>query len=318
MEISIIIPVTRQDALLKCLTGFNQQQTTYKYEVIAVGSVPKKINTADYSFKLTLIECDNLHVNVRRNTGVRSASSGIIGLMDDDCIPNPLWIETAIKCCQLGIITGPEIPNNFGDDFTKLEFNILSSKFSEFTLGHVNSIKEKIKWYDVTFCNCILPRKAWELANGFSEKIPWDMDDFHFCYELKSDYQFYNQPDLLIKHDRYPDSFKKLMRYKWNLRKRTGEKLITHSEIYCRIPSVVLAVLAPYLLLFFCFSVPLIVLFFSLLIYFVPPIFIYSKTSSNFQLNKLFTALLIYSGVHLVTVLAIQAGMSKAVLNKFI
>ena len=318
MDISIIIPVTRQDALLKCLTGFNQQQTTYKYEVIAVGSVPKKINAADYSFKLSLIECDDLHANVRRNIGVRNASSNIIGLMDDDCIPNPLWVENAVKCSQIGLVTGPEIPDNTEDDFTKLQFNILSSKFSEFTLGHINSIKEKIKWYDVAFCNCIIPRKAWELANEFSEIIPWDMDDFHFCYNLKSDYLFYNQPELLVKHDRYPDSFKKLMNYKWKLRKRTGEKLITHSEIYCRIPSVLLAALAPYLILMFCFSVPLIVLCFSLLMYLIPPIFIYYKTFHYFHLNKLFTALLIYFGVHIITVLAIQIGILKALLNKFI
>ena len=320
MDISVIIPVTRNESLLKCLDGFNQQQTNYEFEVIAIGAVSENNIIINPKYKLTLIPCSDTHANLRRNIGVRQANANIIGLLDDDCIPEPSWIQQAVKNSTRGIITGYEIPYNKEENFSNLSHKILSSKFGEFTRTHINTKEEKVNWYDIAFCNCIMPKKAWELTNGFSEKIPWDMDDFHFCYRMRNNYLFFNQPDLIVKHDRYPNSFAKLMQYKWKLRKRTGEKIITHSEIYCRVPSVVVAALAPYLLfiiLSVCFLLCPEFLLIAVLLYMLPPVIISTNGFHIFRWKEILISILIYSGVHIVTVLAIQAGMLKAFISLF-
>ena len=87
--------------------------------------------------------------------------------------------------------------------------------------------------------------------------IPWDMDDFEFCHRARSIVTFENVPELEIAHDRYPDSVKAFLAYKWRLRVRTGEKLISHPSLYGRIPSVLLCALLPWLLLSSFWIVPI-------------------------------------------------------------
>ena len=79
--------------------------------------------------------------------------------------------------------------------------------------------------------------------------IPWDMDDFHFCYHARSDVTFYNNPEMAICHDRYPDSFSRFFAYRWKSRVRTGEKLISHPYLYGRIFPVIACALSPWVLL---------------------------------------------------------------------
>lgn len=237
MDISIVVAVSRPELVQACIEAFQKQIGGYQFEVILVGNVAK---TTTISPNIYLVKTLVSHPNHKRNMGVKMAKSSFIGLMDDDAIPDVNWVKTAVECTQLkpfSIFSGPELPTKGGNRFSKLTYKMLSSRISEFSKGHINHNSETVQWFDVPFCNCVFPKRLWEENNGLSEDIPWHMDDFHFFFTHQHK-EFINCKDLLVFHDRYPNSLSQLLQYKWRIRKETGQKLVLFPEIYWAVSPV--------------------------------------------------------------------------------
>ena len=248
-SLSIIIACTRPQTVMQCLEGLSKQEGQIIFEVIIVGNCPVIIDTYQ-AFTLRLIDCQELHANVRRNKGIENSKAPLIAFLDDDAIPDPRWVAQAVQVDPKGklIITGPERP--LGDNWkSRLAFAVSQNKLTEGLPGHVNQKSTFVSWTEVPFCNCVVPKAIFDQIGYPATDIPWDMDDFEFCNRARKVAQFVNIPKLSIYHDRYPDSISKFIRYKSRLRIRTGEKLISHPTLYWRIPTVVLAALCPYLLI---------------------------------------------------------------------
>jgi len=99
MIVSIIIPTYKDWTRLSlCLAALKQQ--TYKdFEVIVVNNdedsnVP--IDVSSFS-NLKLLHETTPGSYAARNTGLRNAKGHILGFTDSDCIPEPNWIENAVK-----------------------------------------------------------------------------------------------------------------------------------------------------------------------------------------------------------------------------
>ena len=85
-RLSIIIACSRPTDVLKCLDGLSKQKGQTTFEVIIVGNCP--IITETYQrFDLELINCQDLHANIRRNKGIAVSKAKLIGFLDDDTIP---------------------------------------------------------------------------------------------------------------------------------------------------------------------------------------------------------------------------------------
>ncbi len=311
MDISVIIAVSKPKQFLKCLDGFANQKTDFAFEIIGVGAV-FEMDSTNWPFPLKLIPCDTLHANVRRNIGVKHSVSARIGLMDDDCIPDENWINEACSHSHEKsiVVSGMELPLADSGSFSALSYKVLSTPITELSINHTLAKEQEIKWHEVVFCNCVLSKSAWENSGGFSESIPWDMDDFHFCYGLKERFIFLNSPRLKVQHNRYPTSFNKLIAYKWNLRVRTGEKIVTHPGIYLRVPAVVAAFLFPWLAFMisgFLLLVCPVVLLTILLVY----MGLISFTSFRNYPAVLKSAAILLS-VQIITIVAIQYGFCRA------
>lgn len=244
--LSIVIAVTRPRALETCLRGLEEQRGEGAFEVIVVGDVEDvRFNPARYL--LTLIPCGQLHANVRRNIGLARSRGALVAFLDDDTIPDPHWVETAVTLDPEGaiILTGPERPVATGKK-AQLIYAVSRSRLGAGTKAHINLRREPVGWYQVPFCNCVLPRRVIELAGPPAEDIPWDMDDFEFCLRAREVADFANEPRLSLRHDRYPDSVSDYLRYRFRLRRRTGEKLVSHPWLYGRILPVLAVAAFPW------------------------------------------------------------------------
>lgn len=317
MDLSIVISCSRPDKLLICLSGFKNQNTDFDFEVIAVGDVPDA--ALGCPFPCVLLPLANPHANARRNRGIAQAQATRIALMDDDCVPEPDWVNEAVQSSAAYgvIITGRELA--YAENrFSQITHAALSCSFIEINSGHLNRKAQQVKWYEVVFCNCIIPRDLL-VKNPLRETIPWDMDDFHFCHSVRKEYVFYNNPGLVVKHDRYPGSFRNFVRYKWHLRVRTGEKIITHPRIYLRIPGVVLSALVLPLSLIAALLTALapFVMAVVLLLYVMLAFVCSFYQCRRFGISGVGQGILIFLTVHLLTASAVQFGMLMALKNKF-
>lgn len=244
--LSIVIAVTRREALEACLYGLETQSGAHPFEVFAVGDVDG-VDFQPTRFSLTLVPCASRHANVRRNLGIARSRGALVGLLDDDTIPDPHWVETALELDPNGciILTGPERPVAQGPQ-ARLVYAVSRSRLGAGTKSHVNQCCEPVCWYQVPFCNCVVPRRIFDLTGPLAEDIPWDMDDFEFCLRAREVVTFANEPRLSLRHDRYPDSVLDYLRYRFRLRRRTGEKLISHPWLYGRILPVLAVAAFPW------------------------------------------------------------------------
>ncbi len=244
--LSIVIAVTRPNALEACLQGLEEQQGEGCFEVIAVGDVDG-VRFEAARFALTLVPCGQVHANVRRNLGLSHSRGSLVAFLDDDTIPDAHWVETALTLDpeSLTILTGPERPVATGKQ-AQLIYAVSKSRLGAGTKSHINPRREAVCWYQVPFCNCVLPRRVIKLVGPPAEDIPWDMDDFEFCMRAREVADFANEPRLSLRHDRYPDSVPDYLRYRFRLRRRTGEKLVSHPWLYGRILPVLAVAAFPW------------------------------------------------------------------------
>lgn len=242
MDLSVVIACSRPGFITACLQGFARQTGSYKFEIIVAGKVS---GLPALPLPVQLLQVDEQHPNTKRNRGIALAQANLIALLDDDTIPCTNWVQTAVETARAHahtVLTGPETAYPTANHFAQLTHQLLSLPVAEFTKAHIHSKLEPVKWFDAPFCNCVFSKQMWQQVGGLSETIPWHMDDFHFFFPFRHNTAFLNVPQLSISHNRYPESLRALVQYKWRLRTETGEKLISHPEIYRAVTPVLVAV----------------------------------------------------------------------------
>lgn len=318
-DLSVIIACTRPAAAAKCLNGFSEQHLQDRFEVIVVGDIGG-LRIEDYTFPLLLIEEKDRHANRRRNIGLARAKGDIIAFLDDDTIPDHSWTQAVfelIKPGDLKILTGPEKPID-DDPVRNLIYQVSCNYFSEFSKSHINRKEEAIGWRDVPFANLVTTRKVIERTGPLGEDIPWDMDDFDFCRKAIRFVSFYNCPSLRIRHDRYPKTIATFFLYRWRLRLRTGEKIISHPATYLAIYPIALTASIPFLLGLFIYFLPALFAKTTVLGFIVYGTFLVSQlgTAVKSAGGKFLHYIWIMVNLQVITVIGVWLGMVTGLYKK--
>ncbi len=227
-----------------CLEGLAAQPGAASIEVFVVGSV-RGIDPPP-GLDVTLIEHADLHTNRRRQAAIDRARAPLVALLDDDTVPLPGWLEAALAVDPDArvVLTGPE--HTYRDHPTAALIEaVTSSVLTEGSLAHRVRTRRDVGWTEVPFANVVLPRRVLDEAGGLGLDIPADADDLEFTQRCRHVATFRNEPDLLVIHDRYPPTIRHLLHYRWRVRRRVGEKLITLPSVYGHIPQALVLAGAP-------------------------------------------------------------------------
>ena len=197
MKISVVIPTyKRPDLLIKCLTALSKQQLDPRdFEVIIVSDGPDSMSmqlVKQWSFQVSL--------NMRffqtptkngpaaaRNKGWRHAKSAIIAFTDDDCLPQPYWLQALVLHYQqeeyLAFSGKTVVP--LPDNPTDFACNTAHLQEAEFITA-----------------NCACTRKSLWKTGGFDErfKMAWREDsDLHFKL-MKNHIKVVKIPEAVVIH----------------------------------------------------------------------------------------------------------------------
>jgi hypothetical protein len=288
-------------------------------EVIVVGDI-KGIKNVYEGLQLILIPCEDLHVNIRRNLGIQHSNAPRLAFLDDDSIPRPGWVQEALKLCptEKRFLTGPEYPIERGK-ISSLIYAVCKNRFCEGDKAHFINKRACVSWLEVPFCNLIAPRLIIDQIGLPATDIPWDVDDIEFCFRARPHVVFENIPELAIYHDRYPDSIRSFLSYKWRRRVRTGEKLISYPHLYFRKTPVVIGACLPWVILTIAiafsmtFSIASKTLIMTLLILYMT--LLLSQVGPAYRFGgwySVFPYLGLLSSIHLVSFTGVQWGILKS------
>ena len=90
----VIVSRGRPQSLARTLTGISQLQY-WNFEVVVVAD-PEGIASAaalPFSDDLKLVPFDTPNISAARNLGLRHAAGEIIAFIDDDAVPEPMWLR---------------------------------------------------------------------------------------------------------------------------------------------------------------------------------------------------------------------------------
>ena len=108
LQFSVVIPTYhRPSELMQCLMGVLAQETPKdSYEIIVVdndvgGSAERMVRQVDPAKTMIRYEKkSNNNVSEARNLGSKIAKGEWLAFLDDDCVPKPNWLATAMKLKQ--------------------------------------------------------------------------------------------------------------------------------------------------------------------------------------------------------------------------
>src|SRR5215204_30093 len=196
IKISVVIPTYKRPGLLSACLSALTSQTLYKnsYEVIVVSDGPdmetelvvRQFCETGYSFVY-------LHTPLKkgpaaaRNMGWQSAAGTLVAFTDDDCIPDPGWLNdfwNAYKDETTIAYTG-KIKVPLSEHPTDYELNTANLEKAEFVTA-----------------NCCCTRQALERVGGFDERfsMAWREDsDLEFKL-LEENIPIVKRENALIVH----------------------------------------------------------------------------------------------------------------------
>lgn len=189
LKFSIVIPTyNRPERLEKCLQSIAKiDYPRDRFEVIIVddgSSVPiQPITTAfETAFTLRLIQQQNAGPASARNTGGATARGEYLVFTDDDCQPDPSWLnalESEIAACPDALIGGRTI--------NALPKNIYSSSSQiliDYLYDYYNQVEKNATFFASN--NFAMPRSSFQTLGGFDIKFPLAAgEDREFCDRWK-------------------------------------------------------------------------------------------------------------------------------------
>jgi GT2 family glycosyltransferase len=277
MQVSVIIPVTRQDDLCTCLRSLGGQDFPHGgFEIILVGKEDFWPKIPEMDIKITKLVENNLHTAVRRNRGVETARAPFLAFVDDDTVLPKTWIGDAIKAIRKNGMDGVcgQIKHFYHEaPFSKkLSGAAIDSFFSEgFSDSHLLKLG-RAEFYNMPLCNCMITRKVWRAVGGFNEKAFYYMDDLEFFYIASQlGFKFYHVPELSVRHGVSPFPLK-FLKKKFLTRFHVGINTWIFPEAYQRMPFIWVALAGAPLFAILFFLKPAF-LFYTAIAYLIAAVF---------------------------------------------
>lgn len=175
--ISVIIPTCdRNDLLARCLTALSPARQTFPaadYQVIVsddgFARDARQLVQQEYSW-VRWVPGPRKGPASNRNCGAREAAGDWLAFVDDDCVPDPAWIEEIFRAIQIDapdIIEGKTICPEKRDD-----------PFEE----HVENLTGGLYWS----CNLAVRRTVFLQLHGFDEDfLQAGGEDMEFAWRIK-------------------------------------------------------------------------------------------------------------------------------------
>jgi GT2 family glycosyltransferase len=176
-DVSVVIPSYRRSDRLPGLLGALAAQTLDpgRFEVVVIDNA-----SGDDTYGVLLALSDQMPFAVRvlqietnhgpapaRNLGWQSAISPVVAFLDDDCLPEPKWLECGLAAMELdehiGVIQGRVRPPL---DFNPAEWG---------TWYHCQILDGPSPYFEAA--NIFYRRAALLEAGGFDEQIGWWCED---------------------------------------------------------------------------------------------------------------------------------------------
>ena len=101
LVVSVVVPTCdRPKELSRCVEAILGQNTTRSFEVVVVDDGRSTRVEAPLDARVTVVSGARLGPAAARNSGIRAATGSLVCFTDDDCIPDELWLESAIAALE--------------------------------------------------------------------------------------------------------------------------------------------------------------------------------------------------------------------------
>lgn len=204
-RVSIIIPTfARPEAIEGCLESLCA--LTYpreSFEVIVVDDGSDRppveaVARAAREIDVTLLARPHAGPAIARNAAAAVARGEILAFTDDDCRPDPGWLEAlteAVREDPARAAGGPTV--------NALEGNFFSSGSQllvDYLYHYYNHDGRQVRF--LASCNLAMPRAAFQSIGGFDEKFPRAAaEDRDLCASwLSSGHEMVYVPDAVVRH----------------------------------------------------------------------------------------------------------------------
>ncbi len=236
IEVSIIIPVGRED-ISRCLDSLRRQTLPRnRYEIILVSHRPLTVRAEGDLVCLVVTAADP---STKRNAGARAARGGVLAFIDDDAWARRDWLETGLAYLrghpEAAGVGGPRILPPGANFRQKASDVIAHSKF--FGNGHYNwpemEPREKIPHGIINSCNCFIRKEVFSSLNGFNEVIGIGGEDTEFFFRAshRSSHRFAYTWEIVVYHAPRRIGWG-LFRQRFRYRVQNGKLLWVHPSIY--------------------------------------------------------------------------------------
>lgn len=182
--VTVAIPTFRRpEKLLACLEALARQTFREPWEVVAVddGS-PQPIAPAiagrTHGLDVRILRQDNAGPAAARNRAVEEARGTFIAFTDDDCLPEPAWLETLVQAAREreGSLVGGTTVNGLPDDL----FATTSQLIVDLVYEHFNADPERSYFFASN--NMLCERARFLEIGGFDRSFPRaGAEDREFC-----------------------------------------------------------------------------------------------------------------------------------------
>lgn len=169
-QISVVVPTHRRlDSLQRLMAGLGEQtlpRDRWGTVIVDDGSGPdiaesidELVREAPFSVKVIHRESSGGPA-VARNSGWRTTDTPLVAFVDDDCVPQPKWLECGVGGFTgpgVGVVQGRTVRPTTGDPYPYTPFTV------------VREVSAPSPWFEG--CNIFFRRDALERAGGFDESF---------------------------------------------------------------------------------------------------------------------------------------------------
>jgi len=213
--VSVIVPTyNRGDRIRACLDALRAQHTGKRYEIIVVddGSTDDTAKVAGQYPSVRVIRQPNAGPARARNHGVEEAHGEIVLFTDDDCVPEPGWLDRMIA-----VFDDPRVAGAKGAYRTRQ--TSLVARFVQ--LEYEEKYSRLQKYRDIDFVDsysAAFRRRVFQAAGGYDTGFPSaSVEDQEFSFRLASaGHVLRFIPDALVWHT-HADTLRGYVRKKFKI-----------------------------------------------------------------------------------------------------
>jgi len=202
LTVSVVVPThARPESLGRCIAALARLDYPRRLlEVVVVddGS-PRPVSLeAPARLALQVIRQQRSGPGAARNTGVAAASGAVIAFVDDDCEPEPEWVDRLVRRLEdePGTVLGGRVVNALTDNpYSEASQALVSYLYRSY------GARESARIFFTTN-NLALRREAFLAVGGFDPAFRRAAgEDREFCARcLRAGYRLAYAPDAVVRH----------------------------------------------------------------------------------------------------------------------